>query len=278
MKNILILAIALINYININAQKDCNEAFSAASYSLAHSKKAYESNNVYHVQEWSFKAMETFNEVESIASDCGCDEASDLAYEGYEASSKAQEQNTWERSRFYAKRATEKARSMIDALAVFTNKDFDEIQDIGLNGREYASNDENIDNYYNSEDIELEKQELLAQQKLLEEKQAELARSIKEKEIKEAQAKAERDLEIQNQLALKADAEMAFSKISEGYLTLANALGCKYAYQVAKSSYEVTKDQINSSNLSEIKLHYTLRLNDISEKAMLNFSNCAENL
>ena len=103
MKSILILTIALISSIYVRAQKDCNEAFNAANYSVAHTGNAYDANNIKHTQEWAYKAMETLEEVERITADCGCEEASNLAYEGYEAASKAQEQNTWERSRFYAK-------------------------------------------------------------------------------------------------------------------------------------------------------------------------------
>jgi len=244
MKSILILGMTLIGFTNINAQKDCNRAFSAANYSVAHSNNAYEANNIYHTQEWTQKAMETFNEVETIAIECGCQEVSDLAYEGYEAASKAQEQNTWERSRFYAKRASQKARLMIEALAEFTNNDVADIESVGFEDREYVSNDNNIDNYYNNEDIESEK--------------------------------ANRNLEIKEQLAVKLKADAAILKISEGYQSLADALGCKHAYEMAKSSYEITKEEINNTNLSETKIHYTLELNKVAEKAMLNFSKCAD--
>ena len=273
MKSILILGISLIGLTQVNAQRDCNEAFSAANYSVAHSNNAYDSNNIDHVQEWSAKAMETFDEVERITSDCGCEEANNLAYEGYEAASKAQEQNTWERSRFYAKRASEKARLMMEALAEFTNGG-----DItGLESREYVSNDDNLDAYYTNEDIEAEKAELEAQKQLLEERQAELARELEAKKLEAEAAKAARDLEIKEQMAVKVNAEMALKQISEGYQSLANALGCKEAYNMAKSSYDMTQQQINESQLSDTKLHYTLQLNDIAEQAMLNFSDCANN-
>ena len=273
MKSILILGITLISFTHINAQRDCNEAFNAANYSVAHSSNAYDANNIDHVQEWSAKAMETFDEVERITAECGCDEANNLAYEGYEAASNAQEQNTWERSRFYAKRANEKAKLMMEALAEYTNT---ENISSNLESREYVSNDENIDSYYTNDDIEAEKAELEAQKQLLEERQAELASKLEAKKLKTEAMKVAREVEIKKQMAVKLDAEAALIKINEGYKSLANALGCKHAYEMAKASYQMTQEQINSSNLSDTKLHYTLQLNDIAERAMLNFSDCAE--
>lgn len=270
MKSILILGIILTGFSQLFAQRDCNEAFSAANYSVAHSNNAYDANNIDHVQEWSAKAMETFDEVERITADCGCEEANNLAYEGYEAASKAQDQNTWERSRFYAKRASEKAKLMMEALAEFTNKDVFDIE-----SREYASNEDNIDDYYTNEDIEAEKAELIAQQKLLEERQAELARELEAKRIEAEAAKAARELEIKEQMTVKMNAEMALKQISDGYQSLANALGCKEAYEMAKSSFNITQEEIKNSDLSDTKLHFTLQLNEIAEQAMLNFSDCA---
>lgn len=270
MKSILVLGIILTSLTNVYAQRDCNEAFSAANYSVAHANNAYDANNIDHVQEWAYKAMETFSEVESITADCGCEEANNLAYEGYEAASKAQEQNTWERSRFYAKRASEKAKLMMEALAEFTNND-----GLAIDEREYASNDDNIDNYYTNEDIESAKAELIAQQKLLEERQAELAKELEAKKLEAEAAKAARDLEIKEQMTVKMNAEIALKQISEGYQALANALGCKEAYEMAKSSYNMTQEEIKNSDLSDTKLHFTLQLNDIAEQAMLNFSDCA---
>ena len=270
MKSILILGIILTGFTKLYAQRDCNDAFSAANYSVAHANNAYDSNNIDHVKEWSYKAMETFSEVESITSECGCDEANNLAYEGYEAASKAQDQNTWERSRFYAKRASEKAKLMMAALSEFTSNGIYKSE-----SPEYASNDDSIDNFYSNEDIEAEKAELLAQQKLLDERQAELAKELEAKKIAVEAAKAARDEEIKEQMAVKLKAEIAFETIRKGYQDLANALGCKNAYEMAKTSYNLTQEEINNSQLSDTKLYYTIQLNEIAEKAMLDFSDCA---
>ena len=98
MKYNLLFSFFLTSCIAINAQSTCEDAFSAANYSVAHATNAYEAYNMIHVQEWAAKAMETFQEVEYITSECGCDDVSNLAYEGYEASEKSQYENTWERS------------------------------------------------------------------------------------------------------------------------------------------------------------------------------------
>ena len=143
MKYNLLFSFFLTSCIAINAQSTCEDAFSAANYSVAHATNAYEAYNMIHVQEWAAKAMETFQEVEDITSECGCDDVSDLAYEGYEASEKSQYENTWERSRFFAKRAREKSILMMEALALCTNSEVLDIQND--NSNEYVSNDNNID-------------------------------------------------------------------------------------------------------------------------------------
>ena len=110
----------------------------------------------------------------------------------------------------------------------------------------------------------------------MEERQAELALELQVKKAEATAIKAARELEIEEQMVIKLDAEAALIQISEGYQSLANALGCKHAYQMAKSSYMLTQQKINNSNMSDTKLHYTLQLNAIAEKAMLNFSDCSD--
>ena len=275
MKIILYFTLSFIGSISLYAQASCEKAFSAANYSVAHTTNAYNSNNNDHVQEWSFKAIETFREVEEITQNCGCEDVANLAWEGYVAAEKAQEQNTWERSRFYAKRANQKAKLMMDALAECTNVDVSKIENADFDNDVYASSDENLNNYYSNEDLEDQKAELVAQQKILEERQAELAKELEKKKNEAKALKIARDNEILKQKAVKTNAELALSQINNGFQNLANALGCKQAYDLAKSSYEYTQKQINNSNLDETKLHYTLKLNEIAEKAMLNFSDCA---
>ena len=275
MKIILYFTLSFIGSISLYAQASCEKAFSAANYSVAHTTNAYNSNNNDHVQEWSFKAIETFREVEEITQNCGCEDVANLAWEGYVAAEKAQEQNTWERSRFYAKRANQKAKLMMDALAECTNVDVSKIENADFDNDVYASSDENLNNYYSNEDLEDQKAELVAQQKILEERQAELAKELEKKKNEAKALKIARDNEILKQKAVKTNAELALSQINNGFQNLANALGCKQAYDLAKSSYEYTQEQINNSNLDETKLHYTLKLNEIAEKAMLNFSDCA---
>ena len=127
-----------LSYLSMNAQKNCNEAFTAANYSVSHTAKAYETYNMAHAQEWAYRAIETFREVERITAKCGCEETSDLAHEGYEAASNAQDENTWERSRYYAKKANEKAKLMMDAFTECTNTDISKINDSNSDDK-YAS-------------------------------------------------------------------------------------------------------------------------------------------
>ena len=279
MKKFTFFLLSLILTLNAYSQKKCDEAFSAASYTVAHTTNSYEANNVDHTQEWAMKALETFEEVEEITSECGCNPASNFAYEGIVAVEKCLDNSTYERARFYAKRSREKAKLMIDALAKCTNTTIDKINQRQFSDNSYASSSDDIDEYTsNVQEINDETEDLLAQQKELEAQQREIQKRIQEKKKEELALKQQKQVELQKQIRIKSGAEEALSVIEAGYVKLAQSIGCKQAYIVAKNDYIKTKIQLEEMTLDETKTHYAEMLNAISEKAMLHFLNCSENI
>ena len=274
MKKLTYILFSLAFTLNAYSQKNCDEAFSAASYTVAHTTNSYEANNVDHTQEWAMKALETFEEVEEITSECGCETASNFAYEGIVAVEKCLDNTTYERARFYAKRSREKAKLMIDALAKCSNTSIDRINNNQSSDNSYASSSDSIDDYTSNSDEE----DLLAQQRELEAQQKELQRKIEEKKMAEIALKQEKQAELQKQIKVKSNAEEALSVIEAGYTKLAQSIGCQKAYLAAKNNYIKTKADLEDMTLSETKLHYTVMLNEIAEKAMLHFLNCAEDI
>jgi len=271
MKNNLLIALTFIfSYGIANAQFGCSDAMSLASYNVSHSKKAFKSDNIEHTKEWVARAEETFREIEEMTSECGCEDVADFAYDGYTAADKSQNQDTWEWSHFYAKRAYEKSILLINALETCTANSFilEEYEKEDGNVVITASNDDEF--------LAEEHAALLEEKKIIEEKQNALAKKLEAKKLEIESRNLERKLEMEAQFTLKTNAEVAFSIIKDGYQNLAESVGCSEAFTVAKSAYELNEDQIKNSNLSENKKHYLERVNEIVEEFVYKFQECSE--
>jgi len=258
----------LIN-LNLIAQVNCEIAFSAANYSISHTEKAYEANNIKHTQEWAARAEETLQEVEQLTLDCGCNEASEYAYQAYEASSNSLSQTNWEQSRFYAKRAYTKAKLMIDELSICTNVNVDEMSN-------FSGQTNNV-NKGSSLSLDEEQEMLLAEQKYLEEQQKILQQKIEaQKKAKEA-LNNQRALELKKQQRVKMNADAAMIELKNGYQAVFEALGCSESFNFPRSKYSLTQEELELHSLEETKNHYKLKMNAISQKAQLEIANCLSN-
>jgi|GEM_PF-2525999 len=274
MKNTLFFIFTFIFTIYISAQK-CDEAFSAANYSVAHTNKAYESNNAVHVREWTEKAMETFTEVEEITAQCGCTQVSELAYQGFEACDKAQTEANYERSRFFAKRAREKAKLMIAALSKCTNisvLDIEGRRDAGLNlsSDSGASDDGDYEN-----DLNAQQNELLERQNELLEQQRIIQQQIAEQQKQVTALKQQRASELVQQKRIKVNAEIALAEIQKNHEKLATSIGCNNALNVTRISFTRGLDALEKESLVDTKTYYTNKLSEIVEKFNQSFADCA---
>jgi len=161
MKIVTLTGILLLSATISNAQNAYEDALSHANYAYAHTKNAHESNNRDHVIEHSDKAIEAFYEVEELADKCGCEDAYNAAIDAREYAEKTATQDTWERSRFYAKRAREYGEKMISLL--------NECTPFGHIDTAYVSNDDSQNDIEKQRSILLQKQQTLAlEQKRLE--------------------------------------------------------------------------------------------------------------
>ncbi len=178
MKVLSLAGILLLATISINAQNDYEDALSHANYAYAHTKNAHESNNRDHVIEHSDKAIEAFYEVEELADKCGCENAYNAAIDGREAAEKTATQDTWERSRFYAKRARAFGEKMVSLL--------NECTPFGRPNTALVSNDDP-----QRIDIEAQRAELLEKKNLLAMEQKRLEAQIAVQKQKQAEFEAQ---------------------------------------------------------------------------------------
>ncbi len=275
----------------MQAQTSCDEAFSAASYSIAHTENAYEATNMEHVQEWSEKALETFSEVESITIDCSCNEASDYAYKGYSAAEKCLEQTSWEEARYYSKKAMQHARQMMSSLSICSNMSVDEI--MSFRGKTRSNEARNYDTYQEdvsssdatnfatygqrqiqNNEIEQQKQQLLEKQKTLLEEQRRIQQQLAQQKLLEEKLKRERETELLRQKKVKINAETAINNIKKNYEKLLHSIGCDLDLNELRVNFYREIEDINSENLEDTKTFYVDRVNEIAEKYALKFADC----
>ncbi len=180
MKTLALTWILLCTTFSIYAQteNDYETAVSRANYAYSHAKNAHESNNRDHVIEHSDKAIEAFYEVEELADKCGCEDAYNAAIDGREASEKTASQDTWERSRFYAKRARAYGKEMVSLL--------NDCTPLGQSNTAYVNNDTATQT-----DIEAQRAELLEKQQILIKEQKRLEAQIVIQKQKQAEFEAQ---------------------------------------------------------------------------------------
>ncbi len=291
-KQFLLLS-SLILIVKVQAQVSCDDAFSPASYSIAHTENAYESTNMEHVQEWSEKALETFSEVESITIDCECNEAADYAYKGYSAAEKCLDQSSWEEARFYSKRAMESAKQMMNALSLCSNMSVDDIMNFKGESRaaarsnqydndyEASNRSSSNDNYstygerqIQNNEIEQQKQDLLNKQKTLLEEQRRIQQQLAKQKLLEEKLRRERETELLRQKKVKINAETAINNIKKNYEKLLHSIGCDVNLNELRVNFYREIEDINSENLSDTKTFYVDRVNEIAEKFALKFADC----
>lgn len=273
MKNLIYLICTYFVGINLIAQ-NCNQAFSTANYAVANTNKAYDGNNIAHIREWTEKAMEAFSEVEEITADCGCIQVSDFAYEGYLACDKAQVEKTFEQSRFFAKRARDKAKEMMDALSKCTNIPISDIEARKFAGStDYTSADYDTSNSAN--DLNVQQENLLAQQEKLLEQQQKLQEQIAEQQKQVNALKQQRANELVQQKKIKLNAEIALKEMQKSYAKLATSVGCHEAMKAANVSITKPMEALENETLTATKIYYTQKLNEIVDMFNKSFSQCS---
>ena len=95
---------------------NCTNAYSSASYALAHAKRALSADNFDHQRYYAERALIAFEKTEQLAADCGCEESHSPIYKGQENLDKAIDPKDWEMGRYYTKKAVANAHDVLAAL------------------------------------------------------------------------------------------------------------------------------------------------------------------
>lgn len=253
-----------------NAQNLYEDALTAASYAYSHSKKAHGANNVFHTQEYADKAIEAFQKVEDLAQQCECKEATETAYEAKSDMESALTQDTYERSRYYAKRAKDLGSKLLEQLTICQANSDNNYQDV-------ASEEEDA--------IAVASQEVISKQQELEEKrrqleieQRKLEQQIAEQQKKQAEFEARRAAELKEQALIKSKAEQALKKLESALQELSIALNDdKNTSFKSESDYLRSENDLQNESIDDTKSFYVNRAKELTKSAMQQFAGYSEN-
>ncbi len=265
MKRITLILFLSCSILQLNAQDVYEDALTAASYAYSHSKKAHGANNVFHTQEYADKAIEAFQKVENLADQCGCKKANETAYQAKVDMQSSLEQDTYERSRFFAKRAKELGSTLLEQLTFCRA---------------------NIDSYTYTEDTYKQEQneiaeateEVSAKQKELEEKrrqlqieQQKLEQQIAAQNRLKAEFEAKRAAELKEQTLVKSKAEQALQKLESALQELSIVLNEESRFE-SQADYLRSENELKNESLDDTKTFYVNRVKELTQSAMLQFA------
>lgn len=269
MKSLVSIILVSLFISQVNAQDVYDDALTAASYAYAHSKKAHEANNVFHTQEYADKAMEAFNKVEMLSDKCGCSEANEMAYEAKSNMESSLGEDTYERSRYYAKQAKELGPKILEQLS-----------NCRANNEDIANNEE----FNNTEDaviaateeVSRKQQELEEQRRQLEIEQEKLQQQIAEQKLAQAEFEAMRAAELKEQNEIKTKAEQALSKLENALQELSVAFNEETMFE-SQEEYSRSQSDLKNETLEDTKSFYVNRAKELTKTAMQQLASYSEN-
>jgi len=267
MKKLAPLFLLSIFTLQTNAQDIYDDALTAASYAYSHSKKAHGANNVFHTQEYADKAIEAFDKVETLSDQCNCKEANETAYEAKKHMESSLEQDTYERSRYYAKQAKELGSKLLEQL---TNcqANSGNYSDIA-----YAEEDTVAEA---NEEVSRRQRELENQKLQLELQQKELEQKIAEQKRMQAEFEAKRAAELKQQTIIKSKAEQALQKLESALQELSIAFD-NDSYFTSQKDYVRSENDLKNETLLDTKNFYVNRAKELTKSALSQFASYDDN-
>ncbi len=267
MKKIAIIFSLLWFVTQTNAQEDVYEdALTAASYAYSHSKKAHGANNVYHTQEYADKAIEAFVKVENLADQCGCKKANETAYQARVDMESSLEQDTYERSRFFAKRAKELGSKILQQLtscqATVGSTSYSEDATINVEENDLAEATQEVSE--KQRELEQKRQQLEIEQRKLEQQ---IAAQHKKKE----EFEAIRAAELKEQTLMKSKAEKALHNLETALQELSIVLNEESTFESQKD-YLRSENELKNESLDDTKNFYVNRAKELTQIAMQQFA------
>ncbi|WP_299220819.1 hypothetical protein [uncultured Aquimarina sp.] len=250
----------------VNAQDIYEDALTAASYAYSHSKKAHGANNVFHTQEYADKAIEAFEKVENLSDDCGCAEANETAYEAKTNMVSSLEQDTYERSRYYAKQAKDLGPKLLEQL---TDCQANSGSNDSYIGDVASAEEEAI--AIASEEVAQKQRELEEQKRQLEIEQQKLQQQIAEQQNAQAEFEAQRAAELKEQTVVKVKAEQALQKLESALQELSIAFDDESIFESQKD-YLRSENDLKNETLNDTKSFYVDRAKELTKSAMKQFA------
>ncbi|MEW7290412.1 hypothetical protein [Aquimarina sp. 2304DJ70-9] len=265
MKNIALILLLSCFISQVNAQNVYDDALTAASYAYSHSKKAHGANNVYHTQEYADKAIESFQKVEDLASECDCKIANETAYQARVDMQSSLEQDTYERSRFFAKRAKELGSQLLEQLTHCQANTGD------IAYSEEASIEEENEIAEVENEVSEKQRELEEKRRQLAIEQKELEQQIALQNKKKAEFEAKRAAELKEQSLMKSKAERALQKLETALQELSVVLNEESTFE-SQRDYVRSDNELKNESLDDTKNFYVNRAKELTKTAMQQFA------
>ncbi|PKV52172.1 hypothetical protein ATE84_4274 [Aquimarina sp. MAR_2010_214] len=273
MKKIALILFLLCFIPKTNAQDIYDDALTAASYAYSHSKKAHGANNVFHTQEYADKAIEAFQKVEDLSDKCGCKKANETAYTARVDMESSLEQDTYERSRYFAKRAKELGSKLLEQLTFCQANSGSNYTDA-----EEASTAEENELAEATQEVASKQKELEEKRRQLELEQQKLEQQIAEQNKIKADFEAKRAAELKAQSLMKSKAETALQKLENALQELSVVLNEESKFE-SHADYVRSENDLKNESLDDTKTFYVNRAKELTQTAMQQFAgyNMVEN-
>ncbi len=269
-----------------NAQKTFEDVLSAAAYAKKHIRQAFIVNNIEHSHQYAEKAIEALLEVERLTDLYGCYDSNSLAYDARDNMESSIEQDTWERSRFYAKRAEKIATELLvelnkcDIKTNFTTSSDTQEESTSSEGASTTTATKTstaiesaqaaIQQHQN--EMDRQRAELLRKQQELEAQQKRLAEEIELQKQKQAKLEAKRAAELKQQQIVQQKAQEALLKL-EAVLEELSLIFDKRSMFASDKRYIRSEEILQAETLRQTKSFYAKQAKRLSETGIKQFSN-----
>lgn len=254
-KNYLFFLIFIV-YSEFQAQNSpCIDADSNLIYAYSNVKDSYESNNVQHLKYYADKSLKSFESAKINLKKCGCDTASELAFNAKELMTKVEGAATFEDGRFFVKRAKEITQNAITELNKCTIPVKDKTENLA-SAKDTGNDDLKA--------LQQEKEKL---------EQQRLALKLKEEEIlKKLDSQKSKELQLQKEALIKDHKALLNSNI-----VTCNKVLKTFGSATEISMYDKSDTALLSENMLTIKAHYLNIAKEINAEFAEKLSFCKIN-
>ncbi|AUP81032.1 hypothetical protein [Flavivirga eckloniae] len=248
----------LIASFAVNGQGDCDYANSYLVSAYSHVKDSYDSNNINHLQYYANRSLESFKNAKKEFTDCNCKEALDLTDKCIDLLSKVDDADTYEKGRFYVKRARDYSKNSvieIDKCSAATPVKEDSADLAVAQG---GGGDDDLT------DLQNEQLKLKQQQEALKLKEQQIKMKLAEQKQKEILIKKKK---------LILSYESAITANINTYNETLNICGC-INYKPFRDSKSL--EDMTEKSIEDVKSHYLTRIKTMASEYAALINGCQE--